>query len=148
MLSPISIAKIILFEGRATQRKRNVRNVEESTTDESDVEDNTRLFDRITRSGDALSKIRAAIAAINVGTPSLPKDSMECIIGCGRNKSMLLLPCQHQHTCKECWLIWKIESLKNVTKELLDSSTYDDTLMQPKCPMCKQVVDKEIIAFN
>lgn len=76
------------------------------------------------------------------------KDSMECIVGCGRNKAMLLLPCQHQHTCKECWLIWKIENLKKITQEIFNSTNYDDSVMKPKCPVCREPVAKEIIAFN
>lgn len=95
-----------------------------------------------------LNKIIAAIESIKAGNQPFPNDSMECILGCGRNKCMLLLPCQHQHTCKECWLIWKIENLKMVTKEALLSSPYDENIMRPKCPMCRQSVDKEIIAFN
>lgn len=75
------------------------------------------------------------------------KDSMECIIGCGRNKAMLLLPCQHQHTCKECWLIYKIESVKNIPEHILDDS-YNEDLMKPKCLVCRGHVEEEIIAFN
>lgn len=113
------------------------------------MEDNTEIFGVITRSGNALTRIRKAIDEITKGNATFDKTSMECILACGRNKSMLLLPCQHQHTCKECWLIWKMESMKKVTKEmLLDNTTFDDTLMQPKCPVCRAPVDKEILAFN
>lgn len=115
---------------------------------EDDIEDdNIELYDKVTRSGSSLRRIKAAIENVTQNS-TFDKDSMECILGCGRNKSMLLLPCQHQHTCKECWLIWKIENLKIVTLDVFNSSMYDDTLMQPKCPVCRQSVDREIIAFN
>lgn len=133
------------FEGKKTHNKQH--NIEEST-EESDTNSNTNIFARVTRSGGAFNKIIQAIQAIDAGNFIIEKDSMECIMGCGKNKSMLLLPCQHQHTCKECWLIWKIESLKKVSHEILDSSTYDDTLMLPKCPLCRKPVNKAMIALN
>lgn len=131
--------------GRSIRRKNDF-DAATSSTDEND--DNTDIFRKLTRSGSALKRIISAIESIENQTAIFTKDSMECILDCGRNKAMLLLPCQHQHTCKECWLIWKMQSLKRITKEVLNSSHYDDNIMQPKCPMCRQPVDKEIVAYN
>lgn len=133
--------------GSKVRKTKNQDHIEHSTTDESDLSDKDSIFERITRSGNALAKIRAAMSAIDAGSTTIATNSMECILDCGRNKAMLLLPCQHQNTCKECWLLWKIESLKRISNEVLNSS-YDDTLMQPKCPVCRQAVNKELIAFN
>lgn len=103
-------------------------------------------FSRVTRSGSILQRIQAILT--NIENPPVQQNgNMECIIECGRKKAMLLLPCQHQHTCRECWLIWKIESVKQIPNDIFDQS-FDENVMKPKCPICRNHVDEEIMAFN
>ncbi|XP_031621917.1 uncharacterized protein LOC116339967 [Contarinia nasturtii] len=134
--------------GQVTRSNKNGRSNSSTSSNVQNESDTDDIFCRLTRSGTALNKIKAAINIINTQSASFDENSMECILGCGRNKAMLLLPCQHQHTCKECWLIWKIENLKKINCDVFNSSQYDDSVMQPKCPVCRTTVNKEIIAFN
>lgn len=53
-----------------------------------------------------------------------------CIMGCKRAKATVLLPCQHQPTCNQCFVLWKVfvdQKKKNVF-----------------CPSCKIDVKKHI----
>lgn len=133
---------------RRLKKTASKKKQKENSTIQDDS-DNMELFGRITRSGTTLQRIQSLLKNIENqnATQILQNDSMECIVGCGRNKSMLLLPCHHQHTCKECWLIWKIESIKNIPQDIFDQS-FDDDLMKPKCLVCRSYVDEEIIALN
>lgn len=57
-------------------------------------------------------------------------DSPKCIMRCDRYKSMVLLPCKHQPTCKPCFVLWKMHvSAKN---------------MDVFCPRCRKTVINHI----
>lgn len=133
---------------RNRKQKKITSNQTDNTTSDDDS-DNMEHFSRVTRSGSSVQKIRSLLRDIENKSIEqiLQHDTMECIVGCGRKKSMLLLPCQHQHTCRECWLMWKIESVKQIPNQVFDES-FDESIMQPKCLVCRTPVDKEISVFN
>lgn len=54
-----------------------------------------------------------------------------CIMGCQRNKSTVLLPCRHQPTCKQCFVMWKI--------------FIDQFKKETFCPICKVCVSTTIV---
>lgn len=49
----------------------------------------------------------------------------DCIICCTNKKNALLIPCEHQETCCECWDAWKNEPTS-----------------ENRCPYCKQFVEE------
>lgn len=130
------------------------RIVEESEDDSNDSEDsagpdNIPIFNQVTRSGSTLRKIKDVIDKIEndaLNVDSL-RDDMECVIGCGRKKNIVLLPCLHQHTCEQCWCIIKTHHFQKIPIELLNE-TFNDNALKPKCPICKRYVDEELKVFN
>lgn len=117
----------------------------------NDDEDNTDFFSQTTRSGSKLDKLRILMQKFEDESFTFSKDGMLCILECGRKKSMLLLPCRHQHTCEQCWVIWKVEQLKKIDVEALDvynDDIDDENIMKPKCPVCRAYVDEELSVFN
>lgn len=73
-------------------------------------------------------------------------ESPLCIICCEKKKSLLLLPCRHQHTCDACWSLWSIQCMSNKIDESFDES--DDDATKPTCPYCKIPVDTTISVLN
>lgn len=37
-----------------------------------------------------------------------PAKTTQCIMQCGREKGTLLMPCKHNVTCKQCYVLWKL----------------------------------------
>lgn len=96
---------------------------------------------RYTRSGRSTLHIRQKIEDIESrGKIEIDQDDSKCIVGCGRKKDTILLPCRHQHTCEMCWFVWKVKQMKEASS--------DNTDEVPKCPVCREVVDEEISVFN
>lgn len=124
---------------------------DEYTDSSSESDDNTEeIMLKITRNGSAIERIRKIFDEIlnreefvdNIST-------MECIMGCERKKSTILLPCRHQHTCEPCWFLWKIHQINKMsTVYENDDIDDDDDDLKPVCPVCKVGVDEAISAFN
>lgn len=114
-------------------------------SDKEDQADDMIFFSRMSRSGSALSKIQEIIKKIE-NDDVHPSDDMSCIIGCGRKKSMVLMPCRHQHTCGECWVLIKSYHFHKIPVECSNDS--DENEMKPKCPVCKCHVDEELNVLN
>lgn len=140
----VSIIIRIFTEGATKEDESEVENKEESSINSEN------LFNRVTRSGSIVQRITEKIKQIEQQNVLSLQDSMECLVGCGRKKSLLLLPCRHQYTCEYCWIIWKIQQTKQIPDDIFDHSLNDDeeNMLKPKCPVCKSPVDQEINAFN
>lgn len=124
------------------------QNTESGETDIA-LEDNTEIFGQFTRTGAILAKIKNVLNDCE-GKTQFDNESSECIFSCGRQKAMLLLPCQHQHTCKQCWLVCKMESLRKISHEIFNNSNCDDLMLsaKPMCPVCKLCVEQEFVALK
>lgn len=113
----------------------------------SDI-DSQEIMLKITRNGSALARVRERFNEIlRCGLGDIDVNSIECIMGCGKKKSTILLPCRHQHTCESCWFLWKVHQINNMTPVFLNDSV-DDNELKPKCPYCKTGVDEAISASN
>lgn len=119
-----------------------------SSSDSDDVENecNLDLFARVTRNSSTLKRVEALVRKFE-DEPIEPNDDMLCIIGCGKKKNMLLLPCCHQHTCEPCWILWKMTHSRRIPNTIFDQ-TFEENSLKPKCPVCKAPVDQEIRVFN
>lgn len=62
---------------------------------------------------------------------NVPSKSTFCVMQCNREKGTLLLPCKHQPTCKQCFVLWKVFCLSKKLKTF--------------CPICKNDVKNTII---
>lgn len=106
------------------------------------------VLSKITRKGPSIVRIMKRFEEIERhGDIDTDVNSIECIMACGRRKSTILLPCRHQHTCETCWYMWKIHQINKVPLDALNEDDEYDVL-KPKCPMCKEIVDEAIAAFN
>lgn len=56
--------------------------------------------------------------------------SSYCVMGCNRQKATVLLPCQHQPICNQCFVLWKV--------------FVDENKKTVFCPICKSQVMKHI----
>lgn len=74
-------------------------------------------------------------------------DSLNCIICCENKKSVLLLPCRHQHTCEACWSMWRMQCMEKAGEKSFSESE-DDNAFKPTCPVCVSFVDTGIDALN
>lgn len=100
---------------------------------------------RITRSGSVAKRIRERFDDIErQAVFDVDPNSIECIMECGRRKSTILLPCRHQHTCEQCWFLWKVHQINDYKNDDED----DDNRSKPTCPVCREGVDESISAFN
>lgn len=61
---------------------------------------------------------------------SKAKRSSKCIMECGRVKATVLQPCQHQATCNQCFVFWKLH-LVSKSKTIF-------------CPICRATVKKHV----
>lgn len=119
----------------------------------TDEVDSIEVMARMTRSGASTQKILKRFRDIENEPPEqYDKDSMFCIMGCGRKKNAILLPCRHQHTCERCWFMYKVHQINSIPDDAFDDIDSDDEVhdnhLKPKCPMCKTPVDQEICAYN
>lgn len=60
---------------------------------------------------------------------------IKCVMGCGRPKGTVLLPCQHQPTCNQCFVMWRV---------FVDQKGKSQTVF---CPFCRKKVTN-CIAVN
>lgn len=103
------------------------------------------IMTRITRSGSVAKRIRERFDDIErQAVFDVDPNSIECIMECGRRKSTILLPCRHQHTCEQCWFLWKVHQINDYKNDDED----DDNRSKPTCPVCREGVDESISAFN
>lgn len=120
-----------------------------SVSDDSDdsSERNLEYFSRVTRSGNTLRKLAEKIEKLmNDDDVVIDADGQLCVIGCVKKKSVILLPCRHQHTCDTCWFLWCTECIEMKQYESIDES--DDDATKPSCPYCRKAVDQTINAIN
>lgn len=54
-----------------------------------------------------------------------------CAMECGRPKATKLLPCKHQPTCDECFVLWKCYLIREKKTVI--------------CPFCKREIEKHIV---
>lgn len=60
----------------------------------------------------------------------------ECVMGCKRPRGTVLLPCQHQPTCNQCFVLWRI---------FVDQKGKKRTTF---CPFCRKKVTSTIVVHN
>lgn len=60
----------------------------------------------------------------------IASDSRDCVMGCGRGKGTVLLPCKHQPTCRQCYVMWNV--------------FLDEDKKSRFCPICKCCVVNHI----
>lgn len=126
-------------------RSRATTSTDESDND-NDNETNVTYFSRVTRSGNTVVNLINRIERIISNQESVDVDSIKCILCCDNKKTVILLPCRHQHTCEFCWSLWRMQSLNEMTNKTFDED--DENEMKPKCPYCNQHVDSSIQAMN
>lgn len=59
---------------------------------------------------------------------------VHCIMGCGRSKGTVLIPCKHQPTCNQCYVLWRLFLAKK-NKDVI-------------CPSCKNEVISTIVVCD
>lgn len=60
----------------------------------------------------------------------------ECVMGCQRPKATVLLPCQHQPTCNQCYVLWRM---------FVDQKGKNRTAF---CPFCRKKVTNTVAVNN
>lgn len=60
------------------------------------------------------------------------KLSITCVMECGRPKGTVLLPCQHQPTCNQCFVMWRV---------FVDQKGENQSVF---CPSCRKKVTNSI----
>lgn len=133
----------MVLSTRINRSKQTVNNV---ASGEANIEE----ISRITRSGSSILRLKKKFEDIERKEQfDTDPNSIECIMGCGRRKCTILLPCRHQHTCETCWYMWKIHQINKISYDQLNDAGHDDDdILKPKCPMCKESVEEAISAFN
>lgn len=137
---------------RATTRKNERHQGHVPTEDDSDsdasLDSDSHVYavmERISRNGPAMLKLRKRFKELEKQeTISIDPHCFKCILCCERKKNTILFPCLHQHTCSPCWIYYKIQQINNMPFD----STMDDEVAKPKCPVCRQDVDKYMEARN
>lgn len=143
-------------EATDTSKRQKSNTKSNRTADAIDSEDDVdsestsfALMERITRNGSSLRQIQKRFAEIEKqDNVIIDSDSFLCIICFKNKKNSILLPCLHQHTCERCWILWKIRQLNILQPNFDDDDDDDDHLTKPKCPVCRQGVDKVKVAKN
>lgn len=138
----------IIAELRRKTRKTKKKSQPQTSSDDSDdsSEKNLEYFSRVTRSGNTLRKLAEKIEKLMKDDAVIDVDGQLCVICCVKKKSVILLPCRHQHTCDTCWFLWCTESMNMKQDESTDES--DDDATKPNCPYCRKAVDQMIDAIN
>lgn len=130
--SPLNVSTIQSDENqRVTRSKRKASEMQSNISkrraidiDESDDANNIDIFVSITEKGAILSEIEKKIHEIKIN--GINSTSTKCVLCCKAKQSMVLLPCRHQITCEQCWVIWA------------------DGNSKPNCPKCKNRVKQTI----
>lgn len=121
--------------------KRTAARTRESRSRTNDI-----VPPRVTRSGVNIIKLIDTIDKIMNEQEAVDMNALQCIICCNAKKSIILLPCRHQHTCEPCWTLWKMQSMDNLREMSFDDD--DDNILKPKCPYCNTFVDSNLKAIN
>lgn len=83
----------------------------EGTDDTLDLVDSNseEIMAQFTRNDSAISEMEEKFDEVARKFEwNMDPSNIECIMGCHRRKSTILLPCRHQHTCEQCWFLYKI----------------------------------------
>lgn len=128
-------------------KKKQQQNVAENDSDSENSFDsvNIDVMNRLTRNGSSIVKLQKRIAEIENGTEIPDPQGFQCVICCDQKKCMVLYPCLHQHTCEKCWFLYKVMQINQISTYSEDS---DDEISMPKCPVCRQSVEKAKKAIN
>lgn len=128
-------------------KKKQQNEVENDASDSENSFDlvNFDMMSRLTRNGSSILKLQKRIEEIENGKETPDPQGFQCIICCDRKKCMVLYPCLHQHTCEQCWFLYKVRQINQISKYTEDS---DDEISMPKCPVCRQSVEKAKKAIN
>lgn len=109
--------------------------------DHSESSESFEMMTRITRSGAAISRIRKRFQEIMNGAEiEIDPECFKCILCFERKKTVVLYPCEHQHTCEPCWFSWKIEQINKMPDHQLEDESFDEII--PTCPVCRKPVEK------
>lgn len=115
---------------RQTRSKnRRIDNATEIADDLDDVTSLTRSTQEVFRLHEKFNKI-----VNNQDVISSKSKDTKCVMGCQRDKCTVLLPCKHQPTCKQCFVMWKIFVCGKQ--------------MECFCPVCRENVIEQINIQN
>lgn len=88
----------------------------------------------VTSSGNEMNVLHAYFDDILSGKIKVNQVNSNCVMNCGRAKATVLLPCTHQPTCNQCFVLFKI--FVNQKKKPVF------------CPICKVRVNQHIAVSN
>lgn len=88
------------------------RRIIQSESDESDSDNELHEVASSTGTESELNRLYETFHKIVNGDVNIHKNNPNCLMGCGRLKATVLLPCRHQSTCNECFVLSKLYLLK------------------------------------
>lgn len=143
---PAKRTKLKGIAKKSSCKRKNTAHYDTGSDSDSDSND---FITKVTRKGPVLARLQQRFDDIlERGEIATEDNGMECIMGCGRKKTTVLLPCKHQYTCEPCWYLWKVHQLnENGHHDFLDENIEEDET-KPICPVCKQAVNEAFSVFN
>lgn len=118
------------FSMHRSKRTRTDVPVNDIESSSSDLQAVTEL----TSTTDEISRLHKKFDEIISSSETIKLHKSKCIMGCDREKATVLLPCSHQPTCNQCFVLYKIY-LSERNKKIV-------------CPFCKVDVANHIAINN
>lgn len=116
---------------RAKRARTEVAQLTEENVDDIDSSDSDlAAVTELTSTTNEISRLHDKFHEIISSSERIKLNKSKCIMGCDREKATVLLPCNHQPTCNQCFVLYKIFSSEKKKKLV--------------CPSCKEDIVSHI----